>query len=70
MASDRSSPRNRTREEIFRVIRGGGALTRAQLAEATGLSRSTVDHAVSRLIAEDGVPWSGGADLGGEMRLF
>ncbi|WRZ95416.1 ROK family transcriptional regulator [Streptomyces sp. NBC_01007] len=52
VTSDRSSPRNRTREEIFRVMQGGGALTRAHLVEATGLSRSTVNHAVSRLIAE------------------
>ncbi|MGW2282395.1 ROK family transcriptional regulator [Streptomyces sp. NPDC001770] len=55
VASDRLSPRNRTREEVFRVIQGGGALTRAQLVEATGLSRSTVNHAVSRLIAEERV---------------
>ncbi|WP_406835663.1 ROK family protein [Streptomyces sp. AHU1] len=52
VTSDRSSPRNRTREEIFRVMQGGGALTRAHLVEATGLSRSTVNHAVTRLIAE------------------
>ncbi|MFE4683959.1 ROK family protein [Streptomyces sp. NPDC056721] len=51
VTSDRSSPRNRTREEIFRALLGG-SITRAHLVEATGLSRSTVNHAVSRLIAE------------------
>lgn len=55
LASERSSPRNRTREEIFRIIQGGGAVTRAQLVEATGLSRSTVNHAVSRLVADERV---------------
>lgn len=55
VAPDRSSPRNRTREEVFRAIQGGGAVTRAHLVETTGLSRSTVNHAVSRLIADDRV---------------
>ncbi|OIJ65332.1 ROK family transcriptional regulator [Streptomyces mangrovisoli] len=51
-ARERSSPRQRTREEIFRVIQASGTVTRAQLIGTTGLSRSTVNHAVSRLIAE------------------
>lgn len=33
-------------------MQGGGGVTRAHLVKATGLSRSTVNHAVSRLIAE------------------
>lgn len=52
VASDRYSPRNRTREDIYRAVESGRCLTRTHLVEATGLPRSTVNHAVSRLIAE------------------
>ncbi|MFC1405653.1 MULTISPECIES: ROK family protein [Streptacidiphilus] len=52
VASDRHSPRNRTREDIYRAVESGRCLTRTHLVEATGLPRSTVNHAVSRLIAE------------------
>lgn len=51
-ASGALSPRLRTREEIFRTIEDGASITRAQLIERTGLSRSTVNHAVSRLITD------------------
>jgi predicted NBD/HSP70 family sugar kinase len=46
------SPRLRTREEIFELIRARGELTRAELVHATGLPRSTVNQAVGRLIAD------------------
>ena len=48
----RGSPRDRTREEIFRLIRSSAGLTRPALVELTGLSSSTVGHAVTRLLAE------------------
>ncbi len=47
----RLSLRDRTREEIFRIISGDRDLTRASLAERTGLPSSTIGHAVARLLA-------------------
>ena len=44
------SPRDRTREQIYRLIRDSSGVTRASLVSATGLSSSTVGYAVSRLI--------------------
>jgi len=52
VASERQSPRDRTREEVFDLIRASRGLTRSALAKATGLSTSTVGHAVARLLAE------------------
>jgi predicted NBD/HSP70 family sugar kinase len=46
------SPRDRTREEVFDLIRTSRGITRSSLARATGLSTSTVGHAVARLLAE------------------
>ncbi|WP_328884999.1 ROK family transcriptional regulator [Streptomyces sp. NBC_00316] len=51
-ASASASPRDRTREDVFRLIRSGSSMTRAQLVKLTGLPRSTVNHAVTRLLAE------------------
>jgi Transcriptional regulator/sugar kinase len=48
----RLSLRDRTREEIFALISGSRDLTRAALAEQTGLPSSTIGHAVARLLAE------------------
>ncbi|GMA23646.1 transcriptional regulator [Luteimicrobium album] len=47
-----SSPRERTREDLYWLIRTSEEVTRSALVEVTGLSRSTVNHAVSRLIAD------------------
>ncbi|MDR1151642.1 MAG: ROK family transcriptional regulator [Bifidobacteriaceae bacterium] len=46
------SPRERTREAVYRIIRMSPGITRSGLATVTGLSGSTVSHAVARLIAE------------------
>ncbi|MCV2394844.1 ROK family transcriptional regulator [Actinotalea sp. M2MS4P-6] len=45
-----STLRDRTRDELFELIRTTPAITRARLAELTGVSRSTVNHAVGRLV--------------------
>ncbi|MET7859842.1 ROK family transcriptional regulator [Streptomyces sp. NPDC005318] len=50
-----SSPRDRTREDVFRYIQSAGHATRARIVELSGLSRSTVNHAVSRLLADERV---------------
>ncbi|MDP5316946.1 ROK family transcriptional regulator [Streptomyces poriferorum] len=50
-----SSPRDRTREDVFRLIQSAGQATRARIIELSGLSRSTVNHAVSRLLADERV---------------
>lgn len=49
---DRTSPRDRTREDIYQLIRGSQDLTRSALVELTGLSSSTVGHAVAKLLAD------------------
>ncbi len=46
------SPRLRTREDLYEIIRGAGELTRSELVDLTGLSRSTVNQAVGRLLVE------------------
>ncbi|SDJ26927.1 Sugar kinase of the NBD/HSP70 family, may contain an N-terminal HTH domain [Frankineae bacterium MT45] len=51
-ATDNVSPRDRTREDLYQLVRSGDEVTRAELAERTGLSRSTVNHCVGRLLAE------------------
>ncbi len=51
-ATGQSSPRDRTRDDVFALIRGSRGLSRSELARATGLSSSTVGHAVGRLLAE------------------
>src|SRR5437764_1461037 len=51
MSSTRDvSPRLRTREDLYELI-CTGELTRSELVERTGLSRSTVNQAVTRLLA-------------------
>lgn len=50
--SPSSSPRDRTRELLLALVRGGEGVTRSELIAATGLSRSTVNHAVARLLQE------------------
>ena len=47
--------RQRTRGELLALIRNVGALTRGELVELTGLSRSTINHAVGQLVAEGSV---------------
>jgi len=49
---EQTPPRDRVREELFQLIRSRGDATRTDLVEMTGLSRSTVNHAVVRLLAE------------------
>ena len=46
------SPRDRTREDVYAIIRSSTGVSRSALARATGLSSSTVGHAVARLLAE------------------
>ncbi len=46
------SARDRTREELYDLILMRGETTRADLAHLTGLSRSTINQAVSRLLSE------------------
>jgi len=53
LTTDRPSPRDRTREDLYELIRAGVAATRSELADATGMSRSTVNHAVGRLLSEN-----------------
>ncbi len=48
----RPSLRDRTREEVYRLICDTRDLTRATLVERTGLPSSTIGHAVARLLAE------------------
>ena len=48
----RPSLRDRTRDEVFALIRDSRDLTRSALVELTGLPSSTIGHAVSRLLAE------------------
>ncbi|MFZ0529583.1 MAG: ROK family transcriptional regulator [Propionicimonas sp.] len=64
MPAERPSLRDRTREEIFRLIHDSSGMSRSTLAEVTGLPASTVAHAVSRLLAEGRITQSGPA-LGG-----
>ncbi|HEY8718346.1 ROK family transcriptional regulator [Pengzhenrongella sp.] len=51
-AADRPAPRDRTREELYLLIRSGREVTRSELARVTGMSRSTVNHAVGRLLTD------------------
>ncbi|SOD73589.1 predicted NBD/HSP70 family sugar kinase [Jatrophihabitans sp. GAS493] len=51
-ATDNVSPRDRTREDLYQLVRNGNEVTRSELAQLAGLSRSTVNHAVGRLLAE------------------
>lgn len=48
----RASLRDRTRDEVFALIRNSRDLTRSSLVELTGLPSSTIGHAVARLISE------------------
>jgi predicted NBD/HSP70 family sugar kinase len=52
MSATRSTPRDRTRDEVLALIRSSGELTRGELVELTGLARSTVNHAVGRLLTD------------------
>ena len=45
-----TSARDQTRELLFEIIRSNRAVTRTDLVDATGLSRSTVNNAVTRLV--------------------
>lgn len=51
----RPSLRDRTREDIYELIRSQVATTRSALSDVTGVSRSTVNHAVGRLLADNRV---------------
>ncbi|WGL52350.1 ROK family protein [Nocardioides sp. BP30] len=50
-----TSPRQRNRAEMLRLIRAGHGVTRADLARSTGLSRSAVQAIVAGLLAESQV---------------
>ena len=63
-STERPSLRDRTREEVFALIRDYRDLTRSSLVERTGLPSSTVGHAVSRLLAEGRVHESAAAAKG------
>ncbi len=52
VAVRRLSPRERTREDLYDLIRSAEDLTRTDLVELSGLTRSTVNHAVVRLLAD------------------
>ncbi|MDH2413111.1 ROK family protein [Nocardioides sp. CER19] len=58
------SPRERTREELLRLIRAGGGVTRADLTRLSGLSRSAVNAAVASLLADQAVTESDTAPKG------
>src|SRR6195952_2843066 len=49
---ERHSPRDRTREDLYQLIRARDEATRTELVEITGMSRSTVNHAIGKLLAE------------------
>jgi predicted NBD/HSP70 family sugar kinase len=49
------TPRETTRDELLRLIRAGGGLTRADLVRSSGLSRSAVNGAVAGLLADERV---------------
>ena len=49
---DRAPARDRTREDLYHLIRNSREITRSQLAERSGMPRSTVNHAVGRLLAD------------------
>ncbi|RIJ67022.1 ROK family protein [Nakamurella silvestris] len=50
--TNHGSVRDRSREDIYDLILESGGMTRSELAEATGISRSAVTSAVGRLIRE------------------
>jgi predicted NBD/HSP70 family sugar kinase len=52
IARPESSPRSRTREQLFDVIRTKGEVTRAELVALTGMSRSTINQSIGRLFAD------------------
>jgi predicted NBD/HSP70 family sugar kinase len=52
LTHERFSPRDRTREDLYQLIRTREEATRAELVELTGMSRSTVNNAIGRLMAE------------------
>ncbi|MBD8059723.1 ROK family transcriptional regulator [Cellulomonas sp. JH27-2] len=49
---ERTAPRLRTREDLLQLIRANEDVTRAELVELTRMSRSTVNQAVGRLLAD------------------
>jgi predicted NBD/HSP70 family sugar kinase len=51
-STGRPSLRDRTRDEVFALIRDHRDLTRSALVDITGLPSSTIGHAVARLIGE------------------
>jgi predicted NBD/HSP70 family sugar kinase len=53
--SDLTTPRQRNRNEMLRLIRAGQGVTRADLARSTGLSRSAVQAIVAGLLADEQV---------------
>jgi predicted NBD/HSP70 family sugar kinase len=51
-APDRTNLRERTREDVYELIRSSAASTRAELIGRTGLPTTTVSHAIDRLLAD------------------
>ena len=63
-STGRPTLRDRTRDEVYELIRGSRDLTRSALVERTGLPSSTIGHAVSRLIAEGRIVETSGSSKG------
>ncbi|QMU67885.1 ROK family transcriptional regulator [Streptacidiphilus sp. P02-A3a] len=49
----RDSRSERTRQNVVRLLRERGTLSRADIARATGMSRSTISGLISELVADD-----------------
>ena len=49
----RDSRSERTRQTVVRLLRERGTLSRADIARATGMSRSTISGLISELVADD-----------------
>ncbi|WP_165831731.1 ROK family transcriptional regulator [Brachybacterium endophyticum] len=62
------TPAHPREAEVIEVFRGGGAITRAGLAEVTGLSRSTISAVVTRLVDEGAVKVVGHDERDGRGR--
>ncbi len=58
-----STARETTRQEVLRLVRMGGAVTRSDLVQLAGLSRSAVNSAVAALLADGSI-----AELGPESK--
>ncbi|WP_152352413.1 ROK family transcriptional regulator [Brachybacterium subflavum] len=62
------TPAHPREAEVIDAFRGGGTLTRARIAESTGLSRSTVSAVLTRLVEEGAVEVVGHEEQPGRGR--